>query len=710
MKQIKFNLWAVVLFFLSVVQVSVVSCSDDPGVENYYTSVREYASDYLQNREQFSEYIQILQKATGEREDLRLVDMLGTYGAYTIFAPTNDAIDKYLRSKGLTSVEQLSKEDCDTIALNSIIDGKAYFTTDDCNDMISNMLERKLTFNFMLEWDEATQDSVPVTMINSAHVSHENDSVSNGVVHIVSELVDSYNGFVGSLIQSDSTCLLYQAALEVTHMIDSLNVSEDLDYGWATSQDRIDSCTWTNDKLCIPTAKDANGGGGEYDNVAYPEKRYFQFTIFVCPDSILKEKYGIETIDDLRAKARELYEPVYPEDADVTDETDRRNYLNRFISYHILNRHGEYYKLTPYDGGSGNLQYNFNRRKYDMNDWYETLMPYSLMKFSFPSGSQAGLYIDRRGVQSRADERGVFVPGTKVLDPAKFPGHKFDGTNGIYHYIDGVVAYDKEMQEVVMNDCMRMDGTTLSPDFMTKLTDGQTARGHYWRNGERYSSAVNSGVAASNPNRSVGFKPGKARNFSYTDNTHMHVRGRSLWFWSYEGDEIIFKGRYDVTIKLPPVPAGTYEVRMMTCVGFATRGIIQYYLGSDPKNLEPQGIPFDMRPGGRTLFGWQSDDDLGDDDAITAFDKSIHNIGWMKGPKCYHCGHKSSFEASSTTMRGQDNTIRKVVGTFVSDGRTDRYMRIQQKMESENNELNFDYLEICPSSVYNNEYYAEPLW
>ena len=42
MKQIKFNLWAVVLFFLAVVQVSVVSCSDDPGVENYYTAVREY--------------------------------------------------------------------------------------------------------------------------------------------------------------------------------------------------------------------------------------------------------------------------------------------------------------------------------------------------------------------------------------------------------------------------------------------------------------------------------------------------------------------------------------------------------------------------------------------------------------------------------------------------------------------------------------------
>ena len=101
---------------------------------------------------------------------------------------------------------------------------------------------------------------------------------------------------------------------------------------------------------------------------------------------------------------------------------------------------------------------------------------------------------------------------------------------------------------------------------------------------------------------------------------------------------------------------------------------------------------------------------MGDDDAITAFDKAIHNIGWMKGPKCYHCGWRSSFDAGSATMRAQDNTIRKVIGTFTTDGKSDHFLRIQQKMESENNELNFDFIELCPSSVYNNEYFAEPTW
>ena len=93
----------------------------------------------------------------------------------------------------------------------------------------------------------------------------------------------------------------------------------DESYGFATNKDRIDSCTWTNDKLCIFTAQ-------EYDNVAYPEKRYYNFTAFMVPDSILAEKYGITNLDGLRAKAKELYEPMYPEDACVQMELLGHNF------------------------------------------------------------------------------------------------------------------------------------------------------------------------------------------------------------------------------------------------------------------------------------------------------------------------------------------------------------------------------------------------
>lgn len=699
-----FKFWAAVLFVISAVQVSLVGCKDDPGVENYYTQTRQYASDYLTSREQFSDYVQILSRATGERGDLRLIDLLGTYGSYTVFAPTNEAIRKYLRSRGKVSLDELSKEDCDTIALNSIIE-KAFFTTDYSNGQYpkSNMLEHIMTVKSLQEWSEEKKDSVLAMYVNqSALITHPDDSVGNGVVHTVASIVDSSNNLLASVIENDTTCKIYWRALRDTKIKDLLEEYVDTTYGWANDRDRIDSCTWTNDKLCIHTAV-------EYDNVAYPERRYFNFTMFCVQDSVLREKYGIHDVFDLEKKAHELYDPVYPEDAGNDDWTDRRNALNRFISYHILNRFGSYYSLTAMDGVGSDckLQYNFNRRKWDIADWYETLMPHSLMKFSFPSGSQAGLYINRRGVQSRADERGVYVRGSRVYKPTEV---KVDQTaiNGIYHYIDEIVAYDQNTQQVVLNERMRMDCTTLSPDFMTKLTDGETARGHFCRttheNG-RYGDGGQGASAASNKNTCIGFKAGYVRNFKYTNLTHVHVRMRVLGFWSYEADEVTVKGKFDLTIKLPPVPAGTYEVRMMTCTGFDSRGIMQSYIDGIP-----QGIPFDMRPGGVTLFNNKTNADLQNDvDAIAAFDKSIHNLTWMRGPGCYEPGDRSSY-GSAPPMRDLPNTIRKVLGTFYTDGKSDHYLRLQQKMESTENEMNFDFIELCPSSVYNNEYFAEDQW
>ncbi|MBQ9665963.1 MAG: fasciclin domain-containing protein, partial [Bacteroidaceae bacterium] len=155
-KMKKFTFLAAALTAIAAMQVGVVGCSDDPGLDNYYTSTKEYASDYLMNRDQYSQFVEILRRATGERGDLRLVDMLGTYGSYTVFAPTNDAVSQYLAGRGLSSVDELSKEDCDTIALNSIIE-QAYFTTDysDAQYPKANMLEHIMSISCDTLLDDA---------------------------------------------------------------------------------------------------------------------------------------------------------------------------------------------------------------------------------------------------------------------------------------------------------------------------------------------------------------------------------------------------------------------------------------------------------------------------------------------------------------------------------------------------------------------------
>ncbi|MBO5749884.1 MAG: fasciclin domain-containing protein, partial [Bacteroidaceae bacterium] len=87
MKTIKnFKFLAIMAFAISALQVSFVSCSDDPGAENYYTSTSEYASDFLRNREKFSKFVKVVEQSNK-------MHLLSTYGQYTVFAPTNEAFD-----------------------------------------------------------------------------------------------------------------------------------------------------------------------------------------------------------------------------------------------------------------------------------------------------------------------------------------------------------------------------------------------------------------------------------------------------------------------------------------------------------------------------------------------------------------------------------------------------------------------------------------
>ncbi|MDO4823250.1 MAG: fasciclin domain-containing protein [Bacteroidales bacterium] len=707
--------YLLIMFAIAVTANLAISCSDDPGAENYYTSTKEYASDFLTNNsDKFSKFIEILNRATGEKGTYRLMDLLGTYGSYTVFAPTNEAIDAFLQSKGVSSVAELSKEDCDTLALNHIIE-QEYFTTDYNNGTypLPNMLERYLTITC-----DSDTVSVPgqvrlaLRINKNALLSHVDDSVKNGVVHVLSSVISTQNDMLPDVMERDSAISLFYQAMLATNYCNVLRENY-IDQRYERCKSPLfekDSIDWTNDKLCLATAV-------EYDNVAYMKHRYFKYSAFIEPNSVYEEKYNITTLDGIRQLAKERYQPMYPDDENVTDETDPRNYLNRYVRYHFLPFQATYYQFTCVDGPNSTLAGLFNRRKIDIADWYEACMEHSVMKFSFPLGAESGLYINRRGVMNRPDEKGVKIRGAKVASPDQMPDNM--SLNGVYYYIDDVIAYDEQTQnKVISGERMRMDGSTLSPDFMTS-----GARGHYTtstiENG-KYGRGGQGAKAASNCNHCLGFKGGFAKNFVYSDNiTHLHVRNRVLSFWSFEGDELTIIGQFDIAVKMPPVPEGDWEIRIFSCYGFNNRGIIQFYFGPGKEvdgkvlgDLQPCGIPLDMRPGGENArVGWKSDSSLGDEDAIAAFDKAFRNRGWMKGMGCYGSGASGETGGGmGTAFRQQNNTLRKIITRFHSDGKSDYWLRCQQKLESVTNTMNFDALELCPSSVYNNEYYAEDRW
>ena len=139
----------------------VSSCSDDPDSENFYTFTGEMASDYLNNRRQFSEFTEIVKRAG-------LMDLLSTYGHYTCFVPSNDAVQEYLQKRGVQSLDQLTDADCDTIARTHIV-ANMYTTIEMNQDRLAtaNLLGRYLATSAGFDNDS---NAVVVLEIGRAHV------------------------------------------------------------------------------------------------------------------------------------------------------------------------------------------------------------------------------------------------------------------------------------------------------------------------------------------------------------------------------------------------------------------------------------------------------------------------------------------------------------------------------------------------------------
>ena len=88
--------------------LTLSSCSDEPDSENFYTFTGEMMSDYLRGREQFSEFTEIVQRAG-------LMDLLSTYGHYTCFVPSNEAVNILATRWVRAMVSQSASVNCDRL-------------------------------------------------------------------------------------------------------------------------------------------------------------------------------------------------------------------------------------------------------------------------------------------------------------------------------------------------------------------------------------------------------------------------------------------------------------------------------------------------------------------------------------------------------------------------------------------------------------------
>ena len=680
----KYTLSALFAIITLLVTTFVLNgCWEEQHPGTYYTYTGQTVASDLAAKPEYSDFVRVLQRS-GMWNNLRI------YGTNTCFAPDNKAIADFLkereafaRSEGkdvtYNTVDDLPKEDCDTLAWTHLLDITCFLG--DINPGILpkvNLNDRFLILTLDSIKVEQLGDSVIALQrrLNNAIVLAKDDSCENGVVHFIDRCIDFGGNYVYDLVDNDPRTHLFSEALKECGFHSLLN--EWYDYSYKIGEDSVHgSVTLTQ--------------AGNKWTLHYWEKRKTCFTLLVPTDSIFN-KNGVYNLNDMFNLANSIYNPDNDlSDTILNDYKNHNNPLFKFLSYHILPFQMDLARIN----GRKDVIKTHNAGITTPEDYFETYLPRSLMRITtlFKSGEMDmnSVYINNRGDEGNGTTgfKGAKVRGIRILTHSemleKYGITKYDALNGVYHYVDNILKYDYNVREDVLDRRLRIDCTTLSPDFITS--------------GGRQFDASTTGVS----NYSYGFK--NPKNFaSYHQDYKMQVRSSSAsGSYAYEGDGVDIQGQFDMYVKLPPVPHdGTWQLRLSFRAN-SHCGIIQNYVACVPVGVEPErtdwkplGIPVDLRIDmDDPNVGWIKDSELEDEETVIALDKSMKNRGWLKGSIAQTTN-------SGTPHRDVDTMGRLILMTDYIKSNMDYYIRIKQILDNKDGEFLFDFIEWVPKSVYDN--------
>lgn len=692
---------------LVLMTVSVVSCSDDIPDEYQKTEQKDMLSDFLKKNENFSLFARMVEKA-GK------MDLFSTYGTYTCFAPTNDAVNGYLASLGLSSVEEFSNEECDTL-VRTVTVSTAALSLSDLRGLTfleeSNMLGigLQLTEEPMTIQTEYGEQEVSTFILNgSGRVIYElaNDTVLNGFVHPIDGVVPASSDLLPGVIQKNPHLTIWAECMELTGLNNELYRYEDKSYNyhdWEYKEGLYRSHTHEN--WCW-----------------VPRTRKYGYTAFCVPDEVLNHysEFPDVTYNKNIYTWQDLYDyacTVYPEGAgqryygkSAAALKDARNPLHKLIAYHLLNRRGTYEKLYT--------NCTILRTQINPTEWYPTINPLSTLKVecvypnnAFHKDDEQTSINNNPGVvylNHMYDPRrpGLYERGAIVTPTVEEKELQKDQNcrNGIYYYIDRIIDYGQDTRDHVFNARMRMDMYTFWPELMNN--DIRTTQTNLLNDDTKSKTTAC---------KNYIFPPGYLDNVESSNDGDFIYQACRNYYWSYEGDEFNLRsdqGLYDMTFQLPSVPEGQYQIRL----GFTlipTRGIGQFYVDG-----QPQGIPLDMRETGwddKTGFQPLLNSDNSDATKASSYranaeqnKKDMHNQGWYHGPASV----RQIFVNTASPLKDQDlalgnstpfcniHTIRRVIYTGYLSADKIHTIRIRSVWSEGGAELMFDYLEIVPKSVY----------
>ena len=653
----------------------LTACSDKVDESDIYTFKGETITSYLEKSENFTDFAYILSRVKlSKRSESTIAQLLSARGNYTVFAPTNDAVQHYLDSVYQTTdydITQIPDSVADYIARNAIIDCEdlnAYQTTDFNVGTLerTNMDDRYITVDF----DTINGGNLATIINNSARIVLPDIEVYNGYVHGVNQVLSLSRATVPALIESADNLRIFNELLRRTGWDDSLKLYRDEEYE-------------ENHEEMGP---DLDGNL----TLKNPEHRYYGYTVFVETDSIFNTKWGVpepnvvngivQNFDEIISRITERCQAAYPL-ATNPDMTAKDNAVNQFVAYHLLPMRLTWDKLVIHYIEMG-YAYNIpSRLSINCFHYYETMGPYRRLLKITEGATTEGKRINRHSEYDTDTYDEIFVDRPGININFSNGENVNNALNGFYYTIDDILVYDDGVPGVVLNERLRWDFNELFAEMAT--------------NGYRRPA----------DNTWIPFPRGYLANLEVSEESrivylpYFNTASQS----NYQADEINVRGQYDLTFLLPPVPnEGTYELRICapSNTGF---GMAQIYFGTDKLNLQPVGLPIDLRiPPTNPNIGWEQDTE--DIEHNNENDKIMRSHGYMKPPRhdgIWNGGAAVTESMRNTTSYAANLRMRKILWTGNVEPTKKYYVRVKSLLNNPNACFLLEYMEWCPKHIYN---------
>jgi len=267
----------------------------EPGVDQYV--ITEYIEN---NPDQFSEFGNMLQ-ATG------IENLLRVRGPFTLMLPTNDAIQYYYDSIGISSYTEIEMEDLKSFVYSHLIEGEI---------TAGSIGQGSLLYkNGMGDYIASDLPGTKILLNKKAFIIKRDINVSNGWIHHIDHTLEPITATVFEVIDNMEGYEIFAEGLVKTGLSDTLN-RPSFPYGSIEAR--------TN------------------------------FTLLAVPDTLYKRN-NISTIQDLIAKY-----------SDSDDLTDKENGFYKYMEFHCLSGTNYFTDFTPSD--DGDIYYLISYENY-LNIW-----------------------------------------------------------------------------------------------------------------------------------------------------------------------------------------------------------------------------------------------------------------------------------------------------------------------------------------------------